>query len=69
LLSPGLEGTANDGTVAVDETRVEGMQDFLVLPVDHSFLMWSGAVLDQVVLFLDKGHFDHSSSGPLESSD
>jgi hypothetical protein len=45
------------------------MQDFLVLPVDHSFLMWSGAVLDQVVLFLDRGHFDHSSSGPLESSD
>jgi hypothetical protein len=61
LLSPGLEDLANDGTVAVEETRVDGMQDFIVLPVDHSFLMWRAAVLDQVVLFLGLGQFDHSS--------
>lgn len=60
-LSPGLDNFANDGTVAVEETRVAGMQDFIVLPVDHSFLMWRNVVLDQVVLFLDKGLFDHSS--------
>jgi triacylglycerol lipase len=60
LLPQGLEEVANDGTVAVDETRVEGMQDFLVLPVDHSFLMWRDMVLDQVMLFLGEGHFDHS---------
>lgn len=61
LSSPGLEGKPNDGTVAVDETRVEGMQDFIVLDVDHSFLMWRTAVLDQVVLFLREGHFDHGT--------
>lgn len=60
LLSPGLDGIPNDGTVAVAETRVDGMQDFIVLDVDHSFLMWRTAVLDQVVLFLRDGHFDHS---------
>ncbi|HET6565227.1 MAG TPA: hypothetical protein VFG52_07435 [Xanthomonadales bacterium] len=60
LASPGLDGKPNDGTVAVDETRVEGMQDFIVLDVDHSFLMWRTAVLHQVVLFLREGHFDHS---------
>lgn len=66
LLSPGLEDTPNDGTVAVAETRVEGMQDFIVLDVDHSFLMWRSAVMDQVVLFLRDGHFDHSLSPATE---
>ncbi|MDZ4730416.1 MAG: hypothetical protein SH820_10800 [Xanthomonadales bacterium] len=61
LLAPGLDDLANDGTVAVEETRVAGMQDFIVLPVDHSFLMWRSAVLDQIVLFLGQGRFDHSS--------
>lgn len=60
LMSQGLENVANDGTVAVEETRVDGMQDFLVMPVDHSFLMWRDAVLDQVVLFLRQGRFDHT---------
>ncbi len=58
LMSPGLENLANDGTVAVDETRVEGMQDFIVLSVDHSFLMWREVVLDQVVWFLREGRFN-----------
>jgi triacylglycerol lipase len=62
LLSQGLEDVPNDGTVSVDETRVEGMQDFLVLPVDHSFLMWRESVLDQVVVFLREGRFDHSAT-------
>jgi hypothetical protein len=71
LVSPGLDGVPNDGTVAVDETRVEGMQDFIVLDVDHSFLMWRDVVLDQVVQFLRTGNFDHSlasEAGPSGSS-
>lgn len=62
LMSPGLDDVANDGTVAVEETRVDGMQDFIVLPVDHSFLMWRAAVLDQVVYFLSHGQFDHATA-------
>ncbi len=61
LLSPGLDDMANDGTVAVQETYVQGMQDFIALPVDHSFMMWRDAVLDQVVQFLSQGQFDHQS--------
>jgi hypothetical protein len=57
LHTPGLDDQANDGTVAVEETRIEGMQDFIVLPVDHSFLMWRDQVLDQVVHFLRNGRF------------
>ncbi len=60
---PGLEDLPNDGTVSVAETRVEGMRDFIVLDVDHSFLMWRSAVLDQVVQFLRNGRFDHSPGG------
>jgi triacylglycerol lipase len=59
LPSPGLEDIPNDGTVAVAETRVDGMQDFIVLEVDHSFLMWRSVVLDQVVTFLREGRFNH----------
>jgi hypothetical protein len=57
LRTQGLDDQANDGTVAVEETRIEGMQDFIVLPVDHSFLMWRDQVLDQVVHFLRNGRF------------
>ena len=59
FFSYGLEGKPNDGTVAVEETRVEGMTDFIVMPADHSFLMWQESVLDQVVKFLRLGQFDH----------
>lgn len=66
VLSPGLDDVANDGTVAVQETRVEGMQDFIVLPVDHSFMMWRDTVLDQVVQFLGRGQFDHPPVDPSQ---
>lgn len=51
-----LEGP-NDGTVAVESTRVEGVQDFLVLPRSHSFIIWSFDVMEQVVAFLQTGAF------------
>lgn len=66
LTSPALEDIPNDGTVAVAETRVDGMQDFIVLDVDHSFLMWRSAVLDQVVTFLREGRFDHGPNPVAE---
>ena len=66
LPSPGLEDVPNDGTVAVAETRVDGMQDFIVLDVDHSFLMWRSAVLDQVVIFLREGRFNHALNPVVE---
>ena len=49
-----------DGTVSVAETVVPGMLDFLELPVSHTFIMWSGAVLEQVVAFLREGRFERS---------
>jgi len=47
----------NDGTVAVDEAPVEGMQDFLVVGYSHTFIMNSREVADLVSRFLEHGKF------------
>jgi pimeloyl-ACP methyl ester carboxylesterase len=47
----------NDGTVAVEETRIEGMTDHLVLPVTHTGMLASAPVAEYVVRFLDTGRF------------
>ena len=47
----------NDGTVAVEETRLEGMTDHLVLPVTHTGMLASASVAEHVGRFLDTGRF------------
>jgi pimeloyl-ACP methyl ester carboxylesterase len=49
----------HDGTVAVEETRLEGASDHVVLPVSHLSMLGSRAVAEQVVNFLNNGHFEH----------
>lgn len=48
----------NDGAVAVEETRLPGLADHLVLPVSHSGMLFSSAVARQVAAFLRRGHFE-----------
>lgn len=47
----------NDGTVAVEETHIEGMTDHLVLPVTHTGMLVSASVAEHVARFLTTGRF------------
>ena len=49
----------NDGKVAVERARVEGMKDFLTVPRGHTFIMDAPEVSFQVVHFLENGVFKH----------
>lgn len=50
----------NDGVVAVEETRIPGLHDQIVLNVNHSGMLISASVAKQVCMFLKNGHFSHS---------
>jgi pimeloyl-ACP methyl ester carboxylesterase len=47
----------NDGTVAVDETRLPGATAHLTLPVTHTQLLFDRKVARQTIHFLRNGHF------------
>jgi pimeloyl-ACP methyl ester carboxylesterase len=62
---PGLPEGPGDGTVAVKETRVPGMADFIELPVSHTLMMWDDEVLNQVLYFLRHGRFFRGADGAV----
>jgi hypothetical protein len=53
----GVHGAPSDGTVYVDETRLAGMHEHLVLRVGHTAFPFSKAAAQQTAAFLSTGRF------------
>ena len=57
ILSTMIPGP-DDGKVSVESAKLAGMDDFLVLPVTHTFIMQDEEVMAQTAHFLAYGRFD-----------
>jgi triacylglycerol lipase len=53
LIIPGED----DGKVSVENAKVEGMADFIVVHVSHPFIMKDKPVITKCISFLRSGHF------------
>ena len=66
ILTSAMLPNPDDGKVSVAATRVDGMDDFLVVGNSHRYITSSDIVLRNVVSFLRDGHFiydDKASPG------
>jgi pimeloyl-ACP methyl ester carboxylesterase len=54
----------HDGTVAVSETRIPGLDDHIVLPHSHIGMLFAADVALQVAHFLRRGRFDKPQAAP-----
>jgi pimeloyl-ACP methyl ester carboxylesterase len=53
----GIHGAPSDGTIFVEETRLPGILEHLVLRISHTALPFSSVVARQTAAFLSEGSF------------
>jgi hypothetical protein len=53
----GVHGAPSDGTIFVEETRLPGILEHLVLRISHTALPFSSMVARQTAAFLNDGCF------------
>lgn len=58
----------DDGKVSVENTKIDGMKDFIAIPVSHPFIMKHKTSIRQSVHYLQKGTFLHDELIPEKSS-
>lgn len=63
-----VDDDANDGTVAVSETRLPGAADHITVSASHLGLLLSARVADEASLFLREGYFALSRRSSSRSS-
>ncbi len=49
----------DDGKVSVENTKLEGMSDFVTIPSTHTLVLWTDEAARQTVHFLKNGAFAH----------
>ena len=52
----------DDGLVPLESTKVEGMNDFIILPVSHADMREDAAVFSQLLHYLKEEKFDHEAA-------
>ncbi len=57
----------HDGKVSVERSKITGMTDHLVMPVDHTFMMQQQAVIHQIEHFLSHTQFDRNTTSPHDA--
>jgi hypothetical protein len=50
----------DDGKVSVENTKIDGMRDFISLPASHPYIMKDDAAITQIIHYLHHGQFLHA---------
>ena len=61
LINSAMINGVDDGKVSVKNAKLEGMKDFLILPVTHPFIMKDETAIKQTIHFLNFGKFINNS--------
>jgi hypothetical protein len=54
----------DDGRVSVEDTKLEGMSDFVVVKHSHAFMMRMRTPIEQTIAFLKNGKFITAKESP-----
>ena len=60
-LAPFVLPKGHDGIVPIENTKIDGMKDHIIVSAPHTLMMYNPKVWKQIHSFLQNGRFDHQS--------